>query len=203
MERDEAEARLRGLIGEDLRALADDLGATVWKEGKLNKGWAGHTIELYLGLPLNSSRNPNLGSWELKQASLRYLKTGELRVKETMQLTMINPKEVESQEFQDSTLYQKIRRTIVVSRIFENKAETRSLVHSVAVLTLDDEVLYNDLKADYDLIRETIIEKGFDALTGRLGKWVQPRTKGPGHGSTSRAFYARKNLVARIVGVPV
>jgi hypothetical protein len=34
-----------------------------------------------------------------------------------------------------------------------------------------------------------------------MGVLVQPRTKGPGHGSTSRAFYARARLVGRILGL--
>jgi len=37
-------------------------------------------------------------------------------------------------------------------------------------------------------------------LTGRMGVLVQPRTKGSGHGSTTRAFYARKELVKIILG---
>jgi hypothetical protein len=35
-------------------------------------------------------------------------------------------------------------------------------------------------------------------MTGRDGKWIQARTKGAGHGSRSRAFYARTHLVQRI-----
>lgn len=201
MERDEAEARLRRLIGEDLRALADDLGATVWKEGKLNKGWAGHTIELYLGLPLNSSRNPNLGSWELKQVSLKRNRKGELRIKETMWLKMINKDDVIAHDFPDSPLYRKMRRMILVSRIFENKEETQSLVHGVHIFTLDDKDTYTQMKADYDLIRQTIMEDGYDALNGYMGAVIQPRTKGKGHGSKSRAFYVRAPYLARIVGL--
>lgn len=44
--------RIRTLKGKDLRPLADKFGVTVWKGGKLNKGWVGHTIERFLGLPL-------------------------------------------------------------------------------------------------------------------------------------------------------
>ena len=202
MERDEAEARLRNLIGEDLRALADDLGVTVWKGGKLNKGWAGHTVERYLGLSLNSSRNPNLGSWELKQVSLKRTQKGELRVKETMWLKMINRDEVIAHEFRDSPLYRKMRRMILVSRIFESKEETQSFVHGIHIFTLDDKETYNQMKADYDLIRQTIMEDGYDALHGHMGAVIQPRTKGAGHGTTSRAFYVRAPYVARIVGLP-
>ena len=202
MERAEAETRIRELAGKDLRSLADDLGVTVWKGDKLNKGWAGHTIERYLGLPLNSSRSPNLGSWELKQVSLRRNRQEELTVKETMWITMLDPVEVVNKEFPDSHLYTKLRRILLVSRIFESRSETRSLLYGVASFALDeDQATYDSVKADYDLIRHTILESGFESLTGRMGELVQPRTKGRGHGSTSRAFYARKQLVARMLGL--
>ncbi|MDI6727706.1 MAG: hypothetical protein QMD44_02105 [Thermodesulfovibrionales bacterium] len=51
MERREAINKLKELEGHDLRRLADCYDVTVWKSGKLNKGWAGHVIERYLGLP--------------------------------------------------------------------------------------------------------------------------------------------------------
>jgi len=50
-------------------------------------------------------------------------------------------------------------------------------------------------------IREIIRTKGVDALTGDTGKYVQARTKGRGHGSTSRAFYARPAFVAYILNL--
>ena len=43
-----------------------------------------------------------------------------------------------------------------------------------------------------------LIKDGFEALTGKDGEWIQARTKGPGHGSVSRAFYARTSLVKKI-----
>jgi len=47
-------------------------------------------------------------------------------------------------------------------------------------------------------INNKLITQGFEALTGADGKWIQARTKGPGHGSVSRAFYARNCLVKKI-----
>ncbi len=91
MERKDALIKLRGLEGQDLRRLADLYEVTVWEEGKLNKGWAGHVIERYLGLPINSAQSPNFGSWELKIVPLKRLRTGEIVVKETMAITMIDP----------------------------------------------------------------------------------------------------------------
>lgn len=201
MERVEAITRLTTLVGQDLRQLADQYRVTVWsKEDKKNKGWAGHTIERYLGLALNSSRSPNFGSWELKLVPLIPKRTGELKVKETMAITMIDPVEVASKEFEESHLFNKLQKMVVVARVFESQADNRSLVHSVASFDLDNPQIYEQVKADYNLVRETIIIQGFSSLTGKMGKLVQPRTKGPGHGSTSRAFYARTKFVAHILG---
>ncbi|MFH7026161.1 MAG: MutH/Sau3AI family endonuclease [Heteroscytonema crispum UTEX LB 1556] len=202
MERVEALQRLTELVGKDLRELANQYGVTVWHEpGKKNKGWSGHTIERFLGLALNSSRSPNFGSWELKVIPLVLNKrTGLLKVKETMAITMIDPVEVSNKEFEDSHLFNKLKKIVVVARVFESQNESRSLLHSVASFDLEHPEIYAQVKADYDLVRDTIINQGFAKLTGKMGVLVQPRTKGPGHGSTSRAFYARTSFVAHILG---
>lgn len=200
MERDEAHAKLSKLIGKDLRQLADEYNVTVFKDGKKNKGWAGHVIERYLGLPLNSSRSPNFGSWELKLVSLKRLKSGIISVKETMAITMIDPVEVLQNEFEDSHLYRKLRKAIIVGRIWESQVEEQSLVHSVDNFDLDDPQMYDLVKKDYELVRQTLREKGFDSLTGKMGAVIQPRTKGAKN-TTSRAFYARTQCVAYILGL--
>lgn len=71
----------------------------------------------------------------------------------------------------------------------------------VSTFDLDNPLTYQQVKADYAIVRKTIRDEGFQALTGKMGILVQPRTKGPGHGSTSRAFYARKIFVAHILGI--
>ena len=200
MERLEAIERLRMLVGTDLRPLADTHQITVWKEGKKNKGWAGHTLERFLDLPINSAQSPNFGSWELKQVQLVARRDGMLRVKETMAITMIDPVNVAAKDFEESHLLAKLRKIVVVARIFDCQEETCSILHSVAEFDLGDAELYQQVRADYELVRQTIIEKGFSALTGAMGTLVQPRTKGPGHGSVSRAFYARTSFVAQILG---
>lgn len=204
MERDEAIEKLLQLKGKDLRPLADTFGVTVWTErGTLNKGWVGHTVEAVLGIPRNSSRNPNGGSWELKTTSLKKLKNGTLSPKETIAITMINPNEVVDTSFEASHLLAKLRSLVVVARIYENPQETTTTLHDVVTFDLDDPDVYRIVKADYDQVRNTIVKSGFDALTGKMGKYVQPRTKGAGHGSTSRAFYARTAFAKRILGLGI
>jgi DNA mismatch repair protein MutH len=200
LERVDAIEKLRTLVGADLRQLADLHQVTVWKAGKKNKGWAGHTLERFLGLPINSAQSPNFGSWELKQVQLVPKRDCMLRVKETMAITMIDPINVVAKPFGESHLLAKLQKIVVVARVFESQADDRSLLHSVAEFDLSEPEIYQQVNADYDLVRETIIRDGFSALSGSMGVLVQPRTKGPGHGSISRAFYARSHFAARILG---
>jgi len=201
MDREEAIARLKALEGKDLRTMADDYAITVWKDERKNKGWAGHVIERYLGLPLNSAQSPNFGSWELKVVPLKRSRTGALVVKETMAITMIDPVNVTQKPFVESHLLAKLQKIVVCARVFESQLEEHTLLVKVAKFDLDDGPTYAQVKADYDLVRNTILESGYEALTGKMGVLVQPRTKGPGHGSISRAFYARTGFVKQILGL--
>ena len=124
-----------------------------------------------------------------------------MSVKETMAITMIQETDVPNRTFQDSHLFAKLRRMIVVARMFESQRDERSLCHRIAEFDLGNQELYRQIEADYNEVQEVIRTKGFAALTGYMGDLVQPRTKGPGHESQSRAFYARKPLVARILGI--
>lgn len=199
MERPEAIRLLRELLDQDLVEVAQRHGVNIFVEGRKNKGWAGHTLERYLGLPLNSSWAPNFGSWELKSTSLVAGRDGKLRIKETIAITMLDPVEVLAKEFEESHLYNKLRKTLIVARIHESTRDERSVLHSIAEFDLTDAALLQAIKADYETIRQVIRDGG--TLSGALGKYIQPRTKGAGHGSTSRAFYARKELVAHVLNI--
>ncbi len=201
MERDIAVKSLRELVGKDLRLLAEKHGVTVWRDGKLNKGWAGHAIERHLGLPINSAQSPNFGSWELKIVPLKRKANGQLILKETMAITMIDPVNVRDKPFAASHLLAKLKKAVVCARIFESTAEESSRLERVAEFDLGDQEIYRAVEHDYEEVRSQIIQRGFESLSGRMGVLVQPRTKGPGHGSTSRAFYARKVFVERILGL--
>ena len=199
MQRTEATKRIQEIIGSDLRLLAEEYGVTVFKNGRKNKGWAGHVIERYLGIPINSSQAPNFGTWELKTISLKYLQSGKLTIKETMAITMIDPYNIARTDFENSHLLDKMRKILIVARIWNNPEEDSSLLFSLTEFNLDVEEVYNQVKADYDLVRETVIESGFDKLTGKMGVYIQPRTKGAGHGSKSRAFYARTSFLKEFI----
>jgi hypothetical protein len=48
--------------------------------------------------------------------------------------------------------------------------------------------------------RKEAIER-LKKLSGKMGKYIQPRTKGSGHGSISRAFYARKSFLREFINL--
>ncbi len=201
MEREIAIRKLKELESIDLVPLASKYAVTIWKEDKKNKGWAGHVLERYLGLPINSAQSPNFGSWELKIVPLKKLVNGRIAVKETMAITMIDPYNVAHTPFEQSHLFAKLKKAVVCARLFESQKETRSILMRVASFDLNDKDIFEQVRRDYEETRDCIIKKGFESLSGSMGSLVQPRTKGAGHGSTSRAFYARVPFVTKILGL--
>lgn len=201
MKREEAIVKLKNLVGVNLHDLVDLHEVTYERNGKTNKGWAGHVLERYLGLPINSAQSPNFGSWELKSIPLKYLKNGKLAFKETMAITMIDPVNVRLKEFEDSHLLSKLRKAVIVARIVGNNVNEATSIYSVTEFDLSEE-LYQKVKEDYNLVRNILLndpENGFNTLTGKMGYYIQPRTKGKGHGSKTRAFYARKRFLAEFI----
>jgi len=189
---------LKKYIGQDLRKLAKKYGITTYETGKQNKGWKGLILERLAGLQTNVSKAPNGLSYELKSVSFHYSKD-ELVPKETMAITMINPQELKNQPFFESHCWAKLKSIIFCAAMWHGKNSKRGELLKVASLDFaKDDELIQEIKSDYDFIRKKLIKYGFEGLESEDGKWIQARTKGAGHGSKSRAFYARTGLVKKI-----
>ncbi len=189
---------LRKYVGKDLRALALEHHITTYETGKQNKGWKGLVLERLAGLKTNVSKAPNGLTYELKSVSF-HNKKGILVPKETMAITMINPAELKAHSFFESHVWAKLK-TVVFCAVEwgGTNAPEAKLLKVTSLDFAEDDDLIKEINDDYDFIRDKLITQGFGALTGRDGKWIQARTKGAGHGSVSRAFYARTALVKKI-----
>lgn len=197
---------LQRYIGHDLRKLAAQFGITTYETGKQNKGWKGLTLEKLAGLENNSSKAPNGLSYELKSVSFHY-ENNLFVPKETMAITMINPNELKNTEFYDSHCWNKLKVIVFCAVLWHGKnAENAELLKVASLDLTENDDLIKEIEADYDFIRNKLIQQGFGSLTGKDGKWIQARTKGTGgvnprthkRRPITRAFYARKDLVKRI-----
>ena len=208
MEREEALCLLQAIKDSDLVELASKHGRRIFYEKEvegqikrtLNKGWAGLTLEAYLGLKPNSRREPNGGSWELKQVSLKRQASGEYVAKETMQITMLDRQHVLAHPFEASHVLHKIGRFIIVARLYVDKYETSSPVAIVrpADISMEAVGIYQQVAKDYEMIRRTLAESERPHTT--TGELIQIRTKGQKDSSTY-AFYATTRFVNILLGL--
>jgi len=197
---------LKKYIGKDLAELAPQFGINPYLNGKQNKGWKGLVLERLAGLQTNVSKAPNGLTYELKSVAFHKV-GGVLWPKETMAITMINPKELKAHSFFESHVWAKLKTVVFCAVQWDGLNAKGSRLLSVASLDFaEDDKLIKKIKADYDFIRAKLIKKGFAALTGKDGKWIQARTKGTGGVNSrtgerrpiTRAFYARTGLVKKI-----
>jgi DNA mismatch repair protein MutH len=191
---------LKKHLGENLKEWANKFGITIYKNGKQNKGWKGLVLERLAGLTNNNDKAPNGLGFELKSVAF-YSATN--KPKETMAITMINPNELLKNNFFNSHCWKKLKSLVFCAVEWNSKNADDAKLLSVASMDFnEDGNLIKEIAEDYELIRNKLKTQGFSALTGKDGKWIQARTKGVGHGSISRAFYARKKLIAKILPPP-
>ncbi len=197
--RDHAVRNLKKYEGQDLRQLAEIHGITTFETGKQNKGWKGLVLERLAGLKPGNVKAPNGDTFELKSVAFHEV-NGEFVPKETMAIGMINPEELRKTPFFKSHFWFKLRSLILCAVSWHGKnAQKAELLKVVSFDFLDSDDLIKELASDYEYIRNKLIQHGFESLTGKDGKWIQARTKGAGHGSTTRAFYARTDFLKRIM----
>uniref|UniRef100_UPI0039A4E360 MutH/Sau3AI family endonuclease n=1 Tax=Ornithobacterium rhinotracheale TaxID=28251 RepID=UPI0039A4E360 len=190
---------LKQYIGKDLATLAAQHNVTTFVAGKQNKGWKGLTLELLAGLTNDNKQAPNGLGFELKSTAFHKVR-GLWTPKETMAITMINAQNLIETPFYKSHCWEKLKAIVFCAVSWNGKDNPQAELLKIQSFDfLEDDTILKEIEADYEFIREKCRSQGFEALTGKDGKWIQARTKGAGHGSTSRAFYARKNLIKEII----
>lgn len=190
---------LEKYIGQDLCELSKLFGITTYLAGKQNKGWKGLTLERLAGLTNDNKQAPNGLGFELKSTAFYQVK-GIWKPKETFAITMINQQNLIGTPFFKSHCWEKLKSLIYCAVSWNGKHNEKSELLKIQSFDfLESDTLIQEIQADYEFIRNKLITQGFQALTGKDGKWIQARTKGAGHGSTSRAFYARKSLIEEII----
>ena len=156
-----------------------------------NKGGAGHYLEELLGIP-HTSNCLDCADGEIKAFPLKTLKSGAVVPKETVAVTMCNPADLARQTFDESNVRKKLCNTLFVPYMW---AEDGALTFYPPTLFTPAHPLWDHVVADYALLQAHVGD-----MAGRHGKYLQTRTKGAGHGSTSRAFYLRPLFTKELFG---
>ncbi|MDR0983254.1 MAG: hypothetical protein LBM07_08480 [Culturomica sp.] len=192
---------LNKYIGQDLSEMASYFGITTYRDGRQNKGWKGLTLERLAGLSNDNRQAPNGLGFELKSTAF-YRVNNCWTPKETFAITMINPQDLIETPFLKSHCWEKLKSLVFCAVSWEGKHNIKSELLKVQSFDfIERDSLIQEIENDYEFIRNKLATQGFSSLTGKDGKWIQARTKGSGHGSISRAFYARKCLIKEIIQI--
>ena len=156
-----------------------------------NKGAAGHHLETLLGIP-HSPACLDCEDGELKAFPLKRNAGSKLVPKETVAVTMCDPKALPTTSFADSRVAAKLRNTLFVPYL---RSDDETVAYFKPVLFTEAHPLWASLTADYAEIQKRATE---GVMTGTIGTYLQTRTKGAGHGSKSRAFYLRPKFITEL-----
>jgi DNA mismatch repair protein MutH len=198
-----ANENLNKYIGHELSKYAEDFGITIKSfSGGYNKGWKGQVLERLAGHSNNNLKAPNGLGYEIKSTAFQS-KGGVLYPRETMAVSMINPKEIITEAFLESHFWDKLKTILFCAVSWDGSyAETGKLLEVRTFQSLEDNEIIKQLEKDYNLIQKSYI--GYDkSIHNRHtinGELVQQRTKGSKN-SHSMAFYAKKEFVRKIFGI--
>ena len=161
-----------------------------------NKGLPGLFLEELLGIP-HTSNCLDCDDGEVKSFPVKILKNGKLVPKESMNITMLSKDELKSNDFESSKFYTKMSRVLMVPYLRDGD-NIEFMTPTIIDKDCDEcTEIYETIKTDYELIRNKFIANG--TFKSRDGTLLQNRTKGAGHGTTSRAFYLRPDFMKRYV----
>ena len=161
-----------------------------------NKGVAGFLVETLAGIPQTSNCLDCIDG-EVKCFPLKRLASGLLVPKETVAVTMIQPTGLATTPFAASNAYKKLANCLYIPYL--RTGDNIQLFKPVILTITDASPLFATLKADYDAIVSAYVATGTLSGTTGLGTYLQNRTKGAGHGTTSRAFYLRTGFLKEVV----
>lgn len=194
----------KNLPGQNLYDLAETYGVTVLRDGKLNKGWVGQTIERAGGLTINNLHGPDGEDFELKSTTL--LRDGDgWKPQETIKITQFSPGSILDETFETSSLWKKLSRLIVVG--CARPSERECIVVRVNTFDLNDPELVAGVRDFWEEMR-SILAAGdmgiYDSQGSSVGL-LQLRPTGNRQNSSrcpitgekfqAKAFYATKTLV--------
>jgi DNA mismatch repair protein MutH len=161
-----------------------------------NKGLPGWFLEELVGIP-HTSNCLDCSDGEVKTFPVKKLQNGKLVPKESMAITMLSTDELRTCDFNTSKCCKKMSRMLVIPYYRNGETICYMTPKIIDKESIEYADLYKTFESDYNEIRTNYIENSI--LQSKNGKLLQNRTKGAGHGSTSRAYYLRPEFMKQYI----
>jgi DNA mismatch repair protein MutH len=186
-------------IAHILERLTPHIGTVIACPLTANKGAVGLLCETILGIP-HSPRCLDCADGEVKTFPVMWSRrVSAIIPKETLAVTMLDPTALKDESFEESRVYRKMTRMLCIPY---KRTDDTVVFYSPTLIELEKSpALCARIATDYNAIRSHYISTGI--LTSSIGAFLQNRTKGSGHGSTSRAFYLKKEFMLEHCSLPV
>ena len=182
----------------------DVRGRTFFSPTERNKGKAGLLLEGLLGIPTSSAcldcEDGELKAFPQTKATSRTrlakqfgLGEGDYIASETVAITMMKPSELPTTVFEASRVYKKISNVLFTPYVRDGD----NIVWNEEVRFNKEHPIFEEIKKDYETIQAYYSEHG--VTEGKIGKYLQVRTKGAGRGAPkTKAFYFRRQFLIKI-----
>jgi hypothetical protein len=169
-----------------------------------NKGKAGLLLEGLLGIPTSSAcldcEDGELKAFPQTKATSRTrlakqmgLGEGDYIASQTVAITMMKPSDLPTISFEKSRLCKKISHILFTPYV---RDEDHIEFHDDVIFD-KDHLLFKDIQKDYETIQEFYKEN--KCTKGKIGKFLQVRTKGAGgNAPKTHAFYFRRQFLIKI-----
>jgi DNA mismatch repair protein MutH len=180
---------IRPTIAEVMDRLQPYINVKIHLPKTPNKGMTGFLLEKYAGIPTSSDCLDCIDG-EVKSFPVKIIKkTGAFVPKETIAITMLDRDNLKTSEWEGSRCAKKMQRILYIP--YHREGEYITIGNLILIDACEPAVAaaFTQIKDDYKVIKKLYEET--ETLTSATGKYLQNRTKGPGHGSTSRAYYLR------------
>jgi DNA mismatch repair endonuclease MutH len=191
----ETEAKL--LVG---RRLIDvDPKAPMLPSSPRTKGAVGRVFEAAFGIPANSTPGadfPGAGI-ELKAVPIR-LKAGEARAKERISIGMIDFSSLPGEAWDTASVRKKLDSMLLVFYRWDPLLPIARFTTLAAEMWEPDRTTLAAIRQDWETIRDLVAQGRRSDLSESLTHVLGAATKGPGHGSTSRAWSLKQPFVTWI-----
>ena len=182
----------------------DVRGRTFFCPKQKNKGKAGLLLEGLLGIPTSSAcldcEDGELKAFPQKKATSRTriakqfgLGEGDYIASETVAITMMKPSDLPTTPFEASRLCKKISNVLFTPYVRDGD----NIVWNESIRFNREHPVFEEIKKDYETIQAYYTEHG--VTKGKIGKYLQVRTKGAGRGAPkTHAFYFRRQFLIKI-----